>query len=208
MIAFANAIMVQNKTPTTNEKRNMTSDLELLSLDLRVVRTVYQTYTRYQTCLDGLLAPHGLNTERYFVLLAIKNHGDTARIVDIARWAARSSNTITMMVDRMVKDGLLRRQRDRKDRRVVNVSITIKADNLLISANAKSVEFTREIMSQLSADDARTIVSLFTRINYRLLQRLNPGQDTEEILKHDSDLHDHLVKKMAEPRALTTDEPK
>jgi DNA-binding MarR family transcriptional regulator len=207
MIALTDAIMVQNKPPTTREKRNMTSRPPTESLDLRVVRIVYQTYTRYQTCLDGLLAPQGLNTERYFVLLAIKNHGDTARIVDIAHWAARSSNTVTMMVDRMVKDGLLRRQRDRRDRRVVNVSITSKADNLLISANVKSVQFTREIMSQLSDDDERAIVNLFTRINYSLLQRLNPGQDVEAILKHDSDLHDNLVKTMAEQRALITGEP-
>jgi DNA-binding MarR family transcriptional regulator len=185
----------------TREKLNLISDAELESLNLRVVRVVYQTYTRFQNCLDEILAVQGLTTERYFVLLAIKNHGDTARITDIAHWAERSTNSVSMIVDRMVKDGLLRRVRDRRDRRVVNVSITSKADNLLTSANIASVEFIRKIMSPLSPDDAHTIIGLFTRLNYKLLEHHNPGADIDGILKDDSDLHDRLVKKRAEQRA-------
>jgi DNA-binding MarR family transcriptional regulator len=188
----------------TREKLNLISDAELESLNLRVVRVVYQTYTRFQNCLDEILAVQGLTTERYFVLLAIKNHGDTARITDIAHWAERSTNSVSMIVDRMVKDGLLRRVRDRRDRRVVNVSITSKADNLLTSANIASVEFIRKIMSPLSPDDAHTIIGLFARLNYKLLEHHNPGADIDGILKDDSDLHDRLVKKMAEQRALST----
>jgi DNA-binding MarR family transcriptional regulator len=182
----------------------LTSDAELESLNLRVVRVVYQTYTRFQNCLDEILAVQGLTTERYFVLLAIKNRGDTARITDIARWAERSTNSVSMIVDRMVKDGLLRRVRDRRDRRAVNVSITSKADNLLTSANIASVEFIRKIMSPLSGDDAHTIIGLFTRLNYKLLEHHNPGADIDGILKDDSEVHDRLVKVMAEQRALTT----
>jgi DNA-binding MarR family transcriptional regulator len=204
MTAPPSAIIVYRKTVKTEGKLNMTLDPELESLDLRVVRIVYQTYTRFQNRLDEILAPQGLTTERYFVLLAIKNHEGTARVTDIAHWAERRINSVSTIVDRMVRDGLLRRVRDRRDRRAVNVSMTAKADTLLTSANIASVEFIGKVMSPLSRDDAHTLISLFVRINYKLLESLNPEADIEGILKDDSDLHDRLVKKMAEQRALTT----
>jgi DNA-binding MarR family transcriptional regulator len=181
----------------------METDRELESLNLRVLRMVYQTYTRFQNSLDEIFSVQGLTTERYLVLLAIKNHDEPARMIDIAQWAERSPNSISMMVDRMVKAGLLRRARDRSDRRVVNVSITTKAENLLTPANIAALQFVREIMSPLSPEDAHTFVSLFTKINYKLLEHLNPGADIERILKNDSDLHARLVKKMRKQRRLS-----
>jgi DNA-binding MarR family transcriptional regulator len=177
-------------------KLNMMVNFELINLDLRVVRMVYQTYTRFQNCLDEILRAQRLSTERYLVLLAIENHGGTARLTDIAHWAERSPNSVSTIVERMVKAGLLIRVRDNCDRRVVNVSIASKAEDLLGPANEGALEFLREIMSPLSCEDEHTFVSLFSRINYKLLERLNPGADTVRILKNDSDLHDRLVKQM------------
>jgi DNA-binding MarR family transcriptional regulator len=48
------------------------------------------------------------------------------RPTDLASILERSPNSISMLVDRMVKAGLVRRTRDKKDRRVVFVSMTDK----------------------------------------------------------------------------------
>ena len=68
----------------------MDANSELENQNFRVARMIYQTYTRFENCLDGIFRAHGLTTERYLVLLAIKNHDTPARIVDIARWGERS----------------------------------------------------------------------------------------------------------------------
>ena len=172
----------------------MKVDAELEDQNFRIARMIYQTYTRFQNCLDEIFRAQGLTTERYLVLLAIKNHDVPARMVDIARWGERSTNAVSTIVDRMVKAGLLRRVRDRSDRRVVNVFITSKGEDALKPANLAALEFYQQIMSPLSLEDGRTFLSLFRMINCKLLEYLNPGADVEGILKNDSDVHDRLVK--------------
>jgi DNA-binding MarR family transcriptional regulator len=173
---------------------NMNANTEFGNQNFRVARMIYQTYTRFENCLDGIFREHGLTMERYLVLLAIKNHGQPARIVDIARWGERQTNTTSMIVDRMVKAGLLKRVRDRTDRRTVQVFITSKGEDALKPANLAAVSFYQQIMSPLTLEDGRTFESLFRIINYKLLQYLNPGADIEAMLKSDSDTHDSLIK--------------
>jgi len=50
------------------------------------------------------------------------------------------------------------------------------------------------MMSPLSYEDARTFVSLFEMINYKLLEYLNPGADIEGMLKNDYERHAYLMK--------------
>jgi len=172
----------------------MNVDSELENQSFKVARMIYQTYARFENCLDGILRVHGLTMERYLLLLAIKNHNAPTRISDIARWGERHLNSVSTLVDRMVKAGLLRRVRDRTDRRVVNVFITSKGEDALKPANLPALDFFHQIMSPLSLEDTRTFIRLFTMINYKLLEYLNPGADIEGILKNDSEVHDSLVK--------------
>ena len=72
-----------------------------------------------------------------------------------------------MIVDRMVKAGLVRRTRDKGDRRVVRVSITSKGENALKPATLAGWEFIQEIMSPLSYEDKRTFVSLHEMVKYK-----------------------------------------
>jgi DNA-binding MarR family transcriptional regulator len=76
-------------------------------------------------CLDQVYSKYGITSEQSGVLAAIKSRGPL-RVTDLASILERSPNSITMIVDRMVKAGLVRRTRDKKDRRVVFVSMTDK----------------------------------------------------------------------------------
>ena len=166
------------------------------SLDLTLARLVYLTYTRLKTCLDQILGAQGLTTEQYTVLVTVKYRDVPVRITDIAQWTERSTNSVSMLVDRMVKAGLLKRVRDRSDRRVVNVFITSKGEDALKPANIAAMEFFRQVMSPLSHEDAHTFAGLFTMINYKMLEILNPGADIEAMLKNDSERSAYLYKQL------------
>jgi DNA-binding MarR family transcriptional regulator len=170
----------------------MMVDPELENLNLRVVRMVYRTYTRFENCLDRIFRTQGLTTERYLVLLAVKYHDTPARIIDVARWGERSTRSVSTIVDRMVKAGLLRRVRDRSDRRAVKLFITGKGEAALKPANVAALEFFRQIMSPLSREEGHTFLSLFRMINCKLLEYLNPGTDIEGMLENDSERQDYL----------------
>jgi DNA-binding MarR family transcriptional regulator len=160
----------------------MTVNFESEKLVLRLWRLLYQTYTLFKTCEDQIFEEHGLTTEQYGVLVAIKYLGEPVRISDVARWLERSTNSVSMIVDRMVKAGLVRRVRDKRDRRTVHVFSTSKAETALKPATLAGLEFIQKILSPLSSEDRRTFVSLLEILKYEILGYLNPGVDREEMM--------------------------
>jgi DNA-binding MarR family transcriptional regulator len=184
------------------------TNYELENLSVTLWRMVYNTYTRFKNGMDRILMEYGLTMEQYLVLVTIKYHDAPIRIVDIARWLERSTNSVSMLVDRMVKAGLLRRVRDRSDRRVVNVFLTSKAENALKPANPVVWEFMQQGMSPLSYKDKQAFASLFKMINYKLLKHLNPGADVEGMLKSDAKQYDYLMKQWHKQAWLATPKAK
>jgi DNA-binding MarR family transcriptional regulator len=172
----------------------MPTEAELENLSVNLWRTVYQTYTRFKSGMDHVLAEYRLTMEQYLVLTTIKYHDPPMRITDVANWLERSTNSVTMIVDRMVKAGLLRRVRDRRDRRTVNVFLTSKAENALKSANPSAWEFMQQGMSQLSYKEKDALGSLLQTLNRKLLEYLNPGADVQGMLKNDSKQQDYVMK--------------
>jgi DNA-binding MarR family transcriptional regulator len=181
---------------------------EFENLSITLWRTVYQTYTRFKNGMDQVLSQHGLTMEQYLVLTTIKYHDTPIRIIDVARWLERSTNSVSMIVDRMVKAGLLRRVRDRGDRRVVNVFLTSKAENVLELANPVAWEFMQQGMLPLSYKDRNTFASILETINYKLFEYLNPGADVEKMLKDDSKQQDYLMKQWHKQAWLATPKAK
>ncbi|MGA8849852.1 MAG: MarR family transcriptional regulator [Dehalococcoidia bacterium] len=164
------------------------------SIEVVLLRQLYLTYTRFKNCFDEVLSGQGLTMEKYIVLSVVKNLEAPVRITDIARWTERSTNSVTMLVDRMVKAGLVRRVRDRSDRRQVNVFVTSKGEDIFRSASIVVMDYSRQIMSPLSNEDAHTFIGLFNMIDRKMLKLLYPGADIEGILKTDSERSAYLSK--------------
>jgi len=179
---------------------------ELEDLNVTLWRMVYQTYTRFKNGMDKILSEHGLTMEQYLVLVTVKVHDPPIRITDIAWWLERSTNSISMLVDRMVKAGLLRRARDKRDRRVVNVFLTSKGENALEPANPAAWEFMQQGMSPLSYGDKITFAGMFKLVNYKLLENLNAGADVELLLEDAAKQQDYMMKQWHKQPWLDTPE--
>src|SRR5512136_1544480 len=159
----------------------MKQDLEREGIALRLWRQLYQTYTLLKQQEDRIFEQHGLTTEQYAVLVSISYIGEPARISDIARWLERSTNSISMIVDRMVKAGLVRRARDKRDRRVVYVSKTSKAESLLGPATVASFKNIQEILSPMAHRDKVALLDLLAEVKYETFKCLNPDVDIEKV---------------------------
>jgi hypothetical protein len=98
----------------------------------------------------------------------------------------------------MVKAGLVRRTRDRKDRRVVTVFFTEKGKTAVEPAITAGWEFIHEIASTLSDDEQRDLASMLERVKCELVGYLHPERDMEEIIKSSytnrPDLYKGMVK--------------
>ena len=163
----------------------MKKALEPETVALRLWRQLYQTYTLLKQQEDRVFEEHGLTTEQYAVLVSISYIGQPARITDIARWLERSTNSISMIVDRMVKAGLVRRARDKRDRRVVYVSGTSKGESLFMPATVASFEIVRKILSGIPRQDKLSLLNLLGQVKYETLKYLRPAVDIEEIKKEE-----------------------
>lgn len=163
----------------------MTADYASDELDLRLWRQLYQTYTLLKQCEDQIFEEHGLTTEQYAVLVSISYLGQPARITDIARWLERSTNSISMIVDRMVKASLVKRARDRSDRRVVFVSKTSKAESLFEPATVGSFVNVRKILSPMPHKDRVTLLDLLGKVKYETMKCLDPAVDIQAVKKEE-----------------------
>jgi MarR family 2-MHQ and catechol resistance regulon transcriptional repressor len=153
---------------------------------LKSWRQIYQTDNLLRQCQDQICGEYGLTVEQYAVLIVLNYAGGSARITDIARWLIRSTNSITMIVDRMLKAGLVKRTRDRVDRRVVKVTATSKGNTAVKQAHVAILEFVHKIFQPLSYEDANTLSDLLGTVKYEILKYSNPGLDIKEVKKIES----------------------
>ena len=175
---------------------------------VRLWLLAFQTGDLLRMCTERLFSEYDITTENYDVLVTVKYLGDRVNIVQIANWLRRSPNSISMLVDRMVKAGLVRRVRDRRDRRVVYVSVTSKGEHILEVANPGCWEVIKAILAPLSYEERRTFLSLFDVINRQALQYLNPGEDVQGMMEKREDLHAELMKRLPPYAWMTASEPK
>jgi hypothetical protein len=101
-----------------------------------------------------------------------------------------------MIIDRMVKTGLVRRTRDRKDRRAVFVSMTDKGRKAVEPAVPTGWQFIHKILSPLSYDDQRALAGMLETLKCELVGYLNPEMDMAEITKKSLTGDPHLYKRM------------
>jgi MarR family 2-MHQ and catechol resistance regulon transcriptional repressor len=153
-------------------------------------------------CQDSVFSKYGLTTEQWGVLTSIKSRGPL-RPTDLASILERSTNSISMLIDRMVKAGLVRRTRDRKDRRVVTVSMTSKGEKAVEPAVIAGWEFIHEILSPLSYDDQCALAGMLETVKCELIGYINPEMDKAEIIKNsftkDPNLYKRMVKNVLPP---------
>jgi len=149
-------------------------------------------------CEDERFGEYGLTSEQYGVLVTIEYLGESARPTDIARWSARSPNSISMIIDRMVKAGLVRRVRDRSDRRVVRVFITGKGENALKPATTVGLEFVQKLMLPLSDEDLSTFVKLLEIVRHAAFNCLNQEVTMEEMRGNDITYQADLMERLTQ----------
>jgi DNA-binding MarR family transcriptional regulator len=190
----------------------MIANLESGNVTLRLWFMIHRAHELCRTCEDRVFSQYGLTTEHYTVLSTIKYLEAAAgagrvRPTDVARWLGRSPNSISMIADRMVKAGLLRRIRDRADRRVVFLVITSKGEDAVKPATLAGFELVQKLLSQLSQEDRLTLIKLLQMVQYGASKYLNPEADMEEVERNEAKSRDNLIEQLLQycPEVLKPD---
>jgi DNA-binding MarR family transcriptional regulator len=176
----------------------MKANSELDNTDLRFWYLIHRTRDWFRVCEDEIFREHGLTTEQYAVLATMKYLGNPTRPTDIARWLERSTNSMSIIIERMVGAGLIKRARDKSDRRVVRLTITSKGENTLKPATLAGLDFIQKVLSPLSAEDRHTLVTLLETVKYEACKYSNPGETTEEVPGTQAQHRADLAKRLAQ----------
>jgi MarR family transcriptional regulator for hemolysin len=135
-------------------------------------------------CEDSIFSEYGITLEQFTVLGQTKIRGGSMRIIDLARALESAPNSVSNLVDRMVKAGLVRRTRGKIDRREVRVSLTSKGENVINLATPAGWEFIQEILSSIPDAEKRALVSRLETLKSDLVGYLNFRADKAEIIEN------------------------
>jgi len=180
----------------------MTASSEQKNTEVRLWLLLRRVGDQLSLCEDMVYSKFGLTSEQFAVLGCIKSRGPL-RPTDFASLLDRSPNSISMLVDRMVKAGLVRRKRDTKDRRVVFVSMTDKGREGIDQAAPAGWEFVQKVLSRFSYDEQRALANTLETVKCELVGYANPELDAAEICRtsitRDPNLYGRLVKNVLPP---------
>ena len=102
---------------------------EEFKLDNQLCFRLYTASRLLSQAYHPLLSEHGLTYPQYLVLLVLWEK-DAQPVTDIAKRLFLETNTVTPLLQRMEKEGILTRRKGEKDARQMIVSLTGKGQNL------------------------------------------------------------------------------
>jgi len=134
------------------------------SSDLETSVGYYLTRARqaFVERMDQALAPLGLTAQQIGVMLLLAR-GEARTPLELSRRLAYDSGSMTRMLDRLERKGLLERSRSEADRRVIEIGLTGRGRD---AADALPGLVAGEMNAQLagfSADEVRTMTALLQR---------------------------------------------
>lgn len=112
------------------------------------------------------MAAAGLTISQFGVLEALLHNGPLCQR-DIAAKILKSTGNITMVIDNLEKQGLVRRERDMEDRRYLTVHLTEKGTTLINKVFADVEASIVVEMSALSAEEQEQLGNLCKKLGLK-----------------------------------------
>jgi DNA-binding MarR family transcriptional regulator len=125
---------------------------------------LHQVNNSLNKCEAEVFKKVEVSLPQYMVLEAINYIGNSCTPSEVADWMDRNANSITLLIDRMEKGGLVTRVRDLKDRRVIRLSITKKGRAVYKRANKPHKQLLKEMIPTLDTGELRELIRLLRKI--------------------------------------------
>jgi MarR family transcriptional regulator for hemolysin len=136
-------------------------------LDEQFAESLHMVAHAWRTELDRRLRPSGFSHSRWLLLLQLSRHdGCTHR--ELAQHMGIESATLVRLVDRMEKEGLLKRSGSETDRRVKHLNLSAAGRKAVEHIRSHAAELRKEILAGSSKGDIGTCIGVLGGIRNRL----------------------------------------
>ena len=138
-------------------------DYNLWWLMVHVRRAMYKARAKE-------LFQYGITPEESAVLFIVNAIGRRATPAEISRWLLREPHSTSGLIDRMVKEGLVRKVKDLERKNMVRVAITEKGQQLYNQSTKR--ESIHRIMSSVPRDECQQIWECLRKLRDRALEEI------------------------------------
>ena len=132
-----------------------------------IVETIVYLYTESRRLTKQAAREIGLTGPQLTVLKLLDTLGDVS-LSSLSERIRAQNSTVTGIIDRMEREGLVLRERSTSDRRVVYIRLTDKGRELARSVPVEPMEIFRTVLSTLSRDDTRDLLRVLGKLGKRV----------------------------------------
>ena len=127
--------------------------------------------------INGHLQDYNLTLSQFGALEALYHLG-SMQPSQLAQKVLKSTGNMTLVIDNMVKRGLVTRQRRPEDRRCIDISLTKEGAALIEAIFPSHVSGVVETMSALSPDERQQLATLCRKLGRSSKQAKSPNYKT------------------------------
>ncbi len=143
------------------QTKGFTSTAEEALLNLQ------RTADHIQIAFTRLFREHGITSQQYNVLRILRGAGEPLPILEVGERMVTVVPAITGLIDRLEKQGLVRRTRSEADRRVVTVTILGKGLKLLSDLDKPITQLTDQLLDHMDDKELKQAIKLLEKLRSR-----------------------------------------
>jgi len=113
------------------------------------------------------LSKFNLNKSRFFVLIIVSKY-ENITMGELKKEMHLACSSITNLVDKLEDDNLLKRSRSKEDRRVINLHLTEKGEELLESIMTFRCQYINQAIKKLDVTETLQLKDTLKKINQLL----------------------------------------
>jgi len=121
---------------------------------------------------EDTLAPLNISYPQFLVLYVLNRSGKAATATDLAKQLGRNPNALSMILDRMEKNGLVRKVRNLPDRRLVRVAMTKEGREMLTTTFEATQNMIEKMFAAFSDEELETLSNLITKLQKDTSQQM------------------------------------
>ena len=122
---------------------------------------------------EARFAAAEISFTQWVVLMGLRE-GLTLTCADIARHLGHDTGATTRLLDQMEERGLIARNRDKDDRRVVNITLLPKGRAMTLTLGPHLVDFWNEMLDEFSSAETAALIDLLTRLLTKIESKTAP----------------------------------
>jgi DNA-binding MarR family transcriptional regulator len=142
-----------------------------------IVETIIYLYTESRRLTKGMAAQFGLTGPQLTVIKLLEELGDLS-LSSLSERIRAQNSTVTGIIDRMEREGLVKRERSTTDRRMVYIRLTDKGQKLAKEIQVEPMEIFRSALSVLAPSDVRDLLRILTKLQKRVLAHVERGGES------------------------------